>query len=117
MPAREAPPAQWSSTTPRPISGSRVEPEAHPAHGHEVPWIGGVELDLGSKTPHVRVERPRIDEILVPPQLIDALLPGDNPTGLAHEQRQEVELLARDVYRPTVDADLPTGGIEAHASA
>ncbi len=57
-----------------------------------------------------------VGELLVPPQPVDAPLPGDHLAAVGHQEGQEVELLAREVDRHIVDHHLAPTGIESHGT-
>src|SRR5579875_1115436 len=102
------PSVPWPSRPP-----SALEAEPHSPHGHQVPRIGWIALDLSAQPFHVRVEGPGVGEVLVPPDPVDAPLAGHHLAGVGHEQGQKVELLAGQFHRPAVDGDLAPAGVEA----
>ena len=60
----------------------------------------------------MRIEGARIEQVLTPPEGVEALLSGHDHGGPRHQEQQQVELLAGQLDRGVVDPHLAALGIE-----
>ena len=82
----------------------RGEAEADAAHGVDVARLR-VVAELLAQRAHVDVERLRRAEPVHVPDLVDQPLARDDRPRLPHQQREQVELLARELERLAVERD------------
>ena len=103
-------------------SRAGVEAVADPPDGGD--QLGGrrVLLDVGPQPLDVDVEGLRVAEVVGAPDAVDQHVAGEQPAGVLHEQRQQLELLAAEVdlvapdeHQVAVDVDLDAAGLEDRA--
>ena len=70
-----------------------------------MPRVGGVRLDLGAQPLDVDVERLGVADVVTAPDAVDELHPGEDPSGVAQQHLQQLELLERQRGRPPSDGD------------
>jgi hypothetical protein len=71
----------------------------------QVTRLGRVVAKLLAQPADVHVERLRGTEPVHVPHLVDQALAADDGTGLAHQQREQVELLPRELERLAGESD------------
>src|ERR671931_354682 len=74
-------------------------------------WVGRVVAELPAEARDVDVERLGRAEPVRVPDLVDEALARDDRAGLAHEEVEELELLAGEVEVFTVQARLSPGAV------
>src|SRR3990170_1861504 len=72
---------------------------------------------LGAQSFDVHVERPRIPEVIGPPNAIDKRLARQDAARVLQEEFEQLELFARKMDLIAAHCDLETIWIEPHASA
>ena len=82
----------------RGAAGRWHEPVADVAHGADQRLVLGAEL--GPQPPHVDVDRPGAPEVVVAPDLLQQLGPGEDPARVLGQVLQQLELLVGQVQRP-----------------
>src|ERR1700751_67010 len=88
------------------------EPETDAADGVQVPGVGGVVAELLAKTADVYVQGLGRTEPVDVPDLVDQPLAGDHAARVAHQQCQQIELLARELERLAVERRGPSRRVE-----
>ena len=83
------------------VAGS-VEPVADPTDGGDQLGRGRVLLDVAAQSLDVDVEGLGVAEVVGPPDAVDEDVAGQQPAGVLHQQREQLELLA-----PQVDVLIP----------
>src|SRR5664280_1562771 len=79
-----------------PASGSEAVADA--GVGDDVAGPPGfLRLDLGTQACDVRAQRLDVSDVLRPPDLGEQLAVGHQPTAIAHEHAQQLELDRREV--------------------
>ena len=81
----------------RPVSLDRHEPVADVAHGADQRLVLGAEL--GPQPPDVDVDRAGAAEVVVAPDLLQQLRPGEDPARVLGEELEQLELLEGEVER------------------
>src|SRR5215211_3843650 len=92
------------------------EAEADAADSVDEAWSRRVVAELAPERAHVDVERLRRAEPVHVPHLVDQPLARHDRARLRHQQREQVELLPRQLERTAVDAGAATRWIEADAA-
>ena len=78
--------------------------------------LGGVGFDLAAEPLDVGVEGPRISQIGVVPEMVDALISGDDLARMAHEELQEVELFSGEIDDGRINPELSAAEVEDERS-
>ena len=94
----------------------RSKSEAHAAHGVHVPRRGRIIAELLAQRADVHVEGLRGAEPVHVPHVLDQLLAGDDRAGVAHQEPQDLELLACQLDRPPGLRDLVPRLIQQHVT-
>src|SRR6185503_13032083 len=89
------------------------EPEAHAADGVDEAGVLRVVAELAAEARDVDVERLRRAEPVGVPDLVDEALARDDRAGVAHEEGEELELLAGEVDLLATHACRPSSGVHA----
>src|ERR1700722_3637808 len=76
----------------------RDEPVADVPHGADERLVLGAEL--GPQPPDVDVHRPGAAEVVIAPDLLQEVRPGEYPAGVLREELQQLELLEGEVEHP-----------------
>ncbi len=90
-----------------------LEAVADTPHGDDVGGFGRIQLDLLPQALDVGVESAAVTFGAIAPDLLHALLAGDDVPGLGYQKGQQVELLAGQVDGIAPDRGLPQGEIDA----
>ena len=103
-PSASVTPASRSSRAGRPRDPALVtalgrdEPVAHVADGPDQGLVLGAEL--GPQAAHVHVHRAGTAEVVVTPDLLEQMGPGEHPPWMLGEELQQLELLERQIEGP-----------------
>src|SRR4051812_35845941 len=111
--SRHRPPSSNDALSSRGVLARRGEHEADAAHRVDVARRGRVVAELLAQAADVDVERLRRAEPVDVPHLVDEPLAGDHRAGAAHEQGEQVELLAGRLDRRAGPRHGPGGRVEA----
>src|SRR3954447_16233125 len=106
-----APAAGGPGALRRDLLGS-AEAEADAAHRVQVARARGVVAELAAQPADVRVERLRRAEPVLVPHARHQVLADHGPAGGAHQLRQQVELLAREVDGLVAKRPLPRAEVD-----
>src|SRR5437773_2223363 len=83
-----------------------VELIAHAPNCLDIFWFVRILFDLGPQSVNVRIDRVLITAVAIAPDLIQELTARINPSRIAREVKQEVELLRSEIDRFGIDGDL-----------
>ena len=92
------------------------EAEAHAADGVDEARVRRVVAELAAQARHVHVERLRGAEPVRVPDLVDQPLARDHRAGLAHQQLEQLELLAGEVELLAGERHAAAVGVEPQAA-
>src|SRR5690606_30309655 len=99
------------------MSGSALEAVSEATHGHQHDRFSRVHLAAGTDALDVHVEGLRVSEVVTPPDPVDELSAGEDSSGVAHEDFEQLELLQRHVDLRTVDRDRVAVDVQADTTA
>ena len=85
---------------------------AHASHGEDPLGRRRVGLDPAPEPLDVHVEGLGVAHVVVAPDLVDELVPGDHPARPLEQQLQDLELLEGQVQRLAAERDLVAIGVE-----
>mgnify|MGYP003694625565 CR=1 FL=1 len=65
---------------------------------------------------HVHIHGPGLDEPVLSPDQVEQLFPSEDPAGRAHESREKLELLRREIDSLTLDRHLEAVAVDLELS-
>src|SRR5262249_5790316 len=90
-----------------------LEPVSDPPDGLDEARVRGVVIQLGAQAANVHVDGTAVSVEVVPPDVLEKLLPGEDHARPASKLNQQVILLCSQRNDLAVQAYLTLGGIDS----